>query len=378
MPSWTSLAFGAPRLVQDEHNASGPWYDGVHRLSDTHALGEVGAYTLATDDAGRTWRTLLGWKNETYAFGGIYSADGTRFHNAGSKITYISPTGNVNVNVTAVTAPQTTRFYLGEKKGSFARSVDRPFRISGLPHISGFRVGSAASSLWLRDGTLLATSVTTGIGHARAGFLSVIALHSSDGGFNWQFSGVVASADEVAYAHEGPSENALAHLANGSVLCVMRVEGESGHHSPYVSKISDDGGRSWKHLRALAAWPGTSWPGEKEATGPGCVRPRLVALNGSLLLSGGRPSPISRDVLVWLNGAGDGEAWRPYSVSYWHNRLVANKSWEMPPHLINDSRALPRFDTSYTSLVRTGSTSAYVLYGAGLRAFAIPFTLSVK
>ena len=64
-----------------------------------------------------------------------------------------------------------------------------------------------------------------------------MALHSTDGGFSWTYSGVVASADEVPYAHEGPSENALAYLRNGSIVCVMRVEGESGHHSPYISKV---------------------------------------------------------------------------------------------------------------------------------------------
>ena len=101
------------------------------------------------------------------------------------------------------------------------------------------------------------------------------------------------------------------------------------------------------------------------------MRPRLVALGGGLVLAGGRPNPVSRDTLVWHNAKGDGEAWRPYSLSYEHNRLVSNASWLLPEKAVNDSRRLPRYDTSYTSLVTTGDGSAFVLYGAGSRAFSI-------
>ena len=107
------------------------------------------------------------------------------------------------------------------------------------------------------------------------------------------------------------------------------------------------------------------------------MRPRLLRLDGGqLVLAGGRPSPLSRDVVLWLNAAGDGDAWRPYSVSYWHNTLVTNASWQFPPALTNNSGSFPRFTTSYTSLVGTGPTSGYILYGAGSRCFAIPFHLA--
>ena len=147
----------------------------------------------------------------------------------------------------------------------------------------------------------------------------------------------------------------------------MRVEGEAGHHSPYVSKISDDRGRSWKFLRSLRAWPG-------QPIAPGCVRPRLMTLGRSLVLAGGRPSPISHDILLWLNAEGDGEAWRPYSVSYWHNQLLTNQSWRIPSQAVNRTR-WPRYDTSYVSLVKTGNSSGYVLYGAAAFAFALPMRL---
>ena len=202
-----------------------------------------------------------------------------------------------------------------------------------------------------------------------SGRLSAVAIRSTDGGFNWTFASVVASAEEVPYASEGPSEAALATLRNGTLMAVMRVDGQSGHYAPYVSKLSDDGGRSWHSLRSLRGG------GSGGVDCAGCVRPRLLSLNGSLVLSGGRPNPLSRDVLVWLNAAGDGEDWIGYSISYWHNTRNTIANWTFPEAATNNSRSFPRLTTSYTSLVRTGSTTGYVLYGMGVRSFTLPFSL---
>ena len=364
-----ALSFTTPPvLVGDAHNSSGPWYGRVNRLSDTHALGMLEAITIATTDGGFTWYTLKDWKNDTGNFGGIYDADGKSFHNSGAALTYTSPSGK-NVNITAVHAPFTTRFALSPTNGTFIHSVDKPFSMTGLPHLTGFRTGAAAANLRLPDGRLLSTVVTTGIGSTRQTLLSVVALHSKDDGYTWTYTSFVAAAEDVPYAREGPSENALAYLKNGSIIIIFRVAGESGHHNPYVSKVSDDHGLTWKYLRPLR-----KWKGEKDA--PGCVRPRLITLgNGSLVLAGGRPNPVSHDDLLWLNSEGDGEVWRPYSVSYYHNKLTTNTSWLIPSKSVNDSR-WPRYDTSYSSLVKTGQKKGYIFYGAGFRSFALHFGLS--
>lgn len=370
MAASSSLVFSAPRLITDETNASGPWWQGIHALSDKHALGWVPARMVATNDGGESWRTLLGWKDkETDAFGGVSAIDGTSFHDCGANHTFLSPTGS-NINVTGIRARQTNRFSLSES-GDFVRAQGRPFTICGLPNVDYFRVGAGGSSIWLRDGrTMLATAVTSGVGSAESRSrhkLSIVALRSGDQGYTWSYSGLVASADEVPSAHEGPSENALARLTNGSLIVVFRVAGENGHHSPYHSKISDDDGASWAYLRPLRRWPGSS-------VAPGCVLPRLIALEGgALVLAGGRPSPSSHDVLIWLNAAGDGDMWRPYSVSYWHDQLMRNRSWLIPGAAIN--RSWPRYSTSYTSLLRTGSSMALVVYGAGPHGFAMPLRL---
>ncbi len=101
-----------------------------------------------------------------------------------------------------------------------------------------------------------------------------------------------------------------------------------------------------------------------------------MSVGNSLVLSGGRPNPVSRDVLVWLNSAGDGDEWEAYSISYHHNRQVTNSNWTFPTRATNDSRSFPRLTTSYTSLVSTGNRTGYVLYGMGIRSFAMPFTLT--
>ena len=119
------------------------------------------------------------------------------------------------------------------------------------------------------DGTMLAAAVTTGIG-TRSGLLSVVALHSRDAGYTFEYTGVLASIDEVPYAHEGPSENALAHLSNGSIICIMRVDhcaevelvalyGELAiADSREERRLLGDAGR-WPHVEAVGAAAYDDW-----------------------------------------------------------------------------------------------------------------------
>jgi hypothetical protein len=111
--------------------------------------------------------------------------------------------------------------------------------------------------------------------------------------------------------------------------------------------------------------------------GIGCARPRLLGLgDGAVVLSGGRLGPTNRDVRMWLNAAGDGDVWDAFSITYWHNRLITNKTYAFTT-AVNDSTA--RESTSYTSLVKTGPATGFITYGRHLPpgpdvAFAMPFT----
>lgn len=149
----------------------------------------------------------------------------------------------------------------------------------------------------------------------------------------------------------------------------MRLDGgDAGGWNGYARSTSSDGGVTWSKPVLLGS-------------GIGCARPRLLSLgNGSLLLSGGRPVYNSRDTKVWFNALGDGIFWTEYSISYWHNLLEKNETRHFSP-TINSSTSWPRESTSYTSLVRTGPSSAFVVYqlarGDGYfnGAFSMPIKL---
>jgi len=263
-------------------------------------------------------------------------------------------------------ANSSTRFFVGSD-GNLKEELTAPVTISGLPNLRMF--GGSGDCLTLPDKSMLC--VGKSILSSGVGLLSCVAIRSIDGGFNWTFASVVASAAEVPYAHEGPSESSLAVLTNGTLMAVMRVEGQSGRYSPYISKLSYDGGLSWHSLRSFNT-------GGEGLPGAGCVRPRLMRVGNSLVMGGGRPNPLSRDVILWLNSDGDGEDWEAYSVSYHHNELTENPKWLFPEQATNNSRSFPRITPSYTSMVSTGNSSGYILYGMGIRSFTLPFKLAKR
>ena len=365
------LTFGVPSIASGPEyrvQGGGPFWSGIHRLSDTHALGWQEGQVLGTTDGGLTW------SNMTAYFGASCpQCDFSTKHSVyPAGVAGLKTLGPLNQsfggsgNLTGLASASSTRYFIGPDD-SFARELVGPVTVTGLPNLRMYAAGSSGEYITLPDGSMVGISKSTlGSGSGR---LSAVAIRSTDGGFNWTFASVVASAEEVPYASEGPSEGTLATLRNGTLMAVMRVDGQSGHYAPYISKLSDDGGLTWHSLRPLHGG------GSGGVDGAGCVRPRLLALGTSLVLSGGRPNPLSRDVLVWLNSEGDGEEWFPYSISYWHNLRNTNSNWTWPSDLTNNSRAFPRLSTSYTSLIRTGNKTGYVLYGMGNRAFTLPFQL---
>lgn len=144
-------------------------------------------------------------------------------------------------------------------------------------------------------------------------------------------------------------------------------DGEVSHpYAPYNKVISTDGGMTWSAPVPLPSQVG-------------CARPRMLRTDGGqIVLSGGRLNATNRDVIVWLNSAGDGVSWAAHSITYWHNLLVANKSLVFTPAVNN---SVERETTSYTSLVRTGPETGFVTYARHLPpnpdvAFSMPFSVS--
>jgi len=200
---------------------------------------------------------------------------------------------------------------------------------------------------------------------------SIASFRSSDGGFTWDYAGKIIDAADAPKSEEGPNENDMVLLKDGkTIMCVIRLDagdGELTHrYVPYVISKSTDGGRSWSKAKSLPK-------------NVGCARPRLMRTqSGAVVLSGGRTGPRNRDVLLWVNQAGDGEEWVEHSITYQHNKLETNSSlWFTAA--VNDSTA--RESTSYTSLVRTSSESGFLIYARHLppapdQAFAMPFTIT--
>lgn len=221
---------------------SGPWWDKVHALSNTHALGWAETHLIATTDAGRTWDTPafndsvscpLCDAKTAYAIypsstggancGGNECGD---FHTLGEQ----NETAGGRSNITGVAAVSSTHYFLNGD-GHFARKIGPRVNISGLPNLRMF--GGSGDYITLSDGSMVGIAKSTLSQLASpSGRLSAVAIRSTDGGFNWSFAAVVARAEEVPQASEGPSEGALALLKNGTLMAVMRCDGQSGHYQP--------------------------------------------------------------------------------------------------------------------------------------------------
>ena len=230
---------------------------------------------------------------------------------------------------------------------------------------------------------------------------SLYAFVSSDDGYTWDFSSVIAA--DIPGAEEGPCENDITLMPNGSVICVFRTDGgdgqpcggqrpcnnSAGHRmAPYGVAISNNDGESFFPVKLL--------PDQDLAHGIQRVvaaLPRIKAMGPSLVICGGRPSGQVEDPMIWLNSAGDAEEWIPYSISFWHNRLLnqsgtstnstpyETRSWPFDAG-INHSQ-FPRQSTSYNSLIKTSDTSAFAVYSQWLhhhgnewRADAMHFDLT--
>ena len=227
---------------------------------------------------------------------------------------------------------------------------------------------------------------------------SVLAFTSTDS-LTWNFASIIANASDFTSSEEGPNENDLTLLADGStIMAIIRMDAGDGPethpYKNYARSISTDGGKSWSTATPIP--------------NVGCARPRLLMLGeanqGPLVLTGGRArnrntsgastascKRLSRatltwssdlllgcraDVLLWVNDDGMGTAWVEYSLSYWHNVLESNPELQFTAHV--NSTSGHRQTTSYTSLLRTGPSSALVTYnmqrdGTPGYVFSMPF-----
>ena len=240
-----------------------------------------------------------------------------------------------------------------------------------LPATAG---GGVLMTTMVQWGGCTSTTCNASAGHRSCNQSSVVAWYSTDC-VSWVLRGVLADAFNHPSSLEGPNEHDVALLADGvTLLAVVRLDGGDGglkpprqpyEYLPYFQLTSTDWGRTWQ---------GASIPNA------GCVRPRLLLLGNTLLLSGGRfrAHGNTSDVLLWESADGRGKKWRPYSLSYQHNAL-ARPGTPLFTADVNNSGplfTLPRQTNAYTSLVRLNESSALVFYDQRFKDQRLGVTLS--
>lgn len=153
------------------------------------------------------------------------------------------------------------------------RAVERPDSVVG--------VSFDRSILCESDGALLATMYGTFEGDSA---YRVIMVRSDDDGATWSFVSTVAY--DPSAGSDGYCEPVMARVADGSLLCVMRV----GDRQPVRQSRSLDDGRTWSEPISL---------------GVPSVDPDLCLMrNGVLAVSTGRPA-----IHVLFSPDGSGRDW---------------------------------------------------------------------
>jgi hypothetical protein len=197
---------------------------------------------------------------------------------------------------------------------------------------------------------------------------NLAAFRSVDGGTTFEFQQVVASRNQTnpmnVSGWEGPGENDLVRLKDGSLLAVFRVD--SCH--PYLTSRSTDGGVHWSTPNSLPF---------------GSARPKLLLMpSGQPLLSGGRPG-----LWLWI-GDITASVWTPINVAAVHNNLTldsptwqynagfvngtAEKSGRPCEHALNETTVPRAGSTSYTSLLQISANEFMLQYDRLANGWAMP------
>ena len=253
-------------VLESEEDVNFPW--AFRGPGDFLALGSsIGQHTVTergqthvSEDDGETWRPAEG---PVVGGMGTLLADGRAAHLS---------CGGPEPNDDGAYPVSTLYFANGGRASgeTVPGFVTLPFRMK--PHFH-------RSLVEMPDGGLLATIYGTQEGHSK--YTSAL-IRTDDGGRNWRFLSVIAHSEEIGV--EGFCEPVVVRLANGDLLCAMRVGG------PLHLARSTDEGRTWDEPQVVADHG---------------VDPDLLLMkSGVLVLSYGRPN-----VGLRFSADGTGEEW---------------------------------------------------------------------
>ncbi|MAG36217.1 MAG: hypothetical protein CL878_08230 [Dehalococcoidia bacterium] len=260
---------------------------------------------LRSGDGGQTWShpwpfAPSGWvigpapqEREVFVlpYNSTYFADSSHRALASSRVVISRQMVTTEMGAVRVTLPRqvaTTNAYLRPQNRPLARFVQPVMFFWGHP-------------VTLKDGGLV-----TGMFGAWADaptFRHAITVRSDDGGCTWRYLGTVAAPAQFDCSQGGCAEPALALLADGTLLCIFRINGAQPVPDPsYGRAVSTDGGQTWSTPQLLAPAVGR-------------VDPQLLRLsNGVLALTGGRPG-----FSVWFAIDGAGKNWQEVDLVAHHN-----------------------------------------------------------
>ena len=223
--------------------------------------------------------------------------------------------------------------------------------VDGLPGQVGIgdggwtRMSGFSDILALDDGTWLSALSATYMGAQRA---TIVALTSHTQGRCWQYLSTIAVPDDAPTGLEGFGEPCLVRLADGDVMCIMRVGQHHKRPDQWLRRAySGDGGRSWSAIDILSAYS---------------VAPQICRLdNDVLVLSTGRPG-----IFLWLSGDNRGAQWSSVDLVEWHNKALDRPSHiEIPAPAssgLDPLSALKGQTTSYTALVEISPNRIFAVY----------------
>ena len=233
-----------------------------------------------------------------------------------------------------------TRFEAGgqrvviEPRG--VRIVDWPWAVttrSNPNREANQRVG------WCFDGDALVIEgrlIATMYGTAQADdeFASTVVSVSEDSGRTWRYLATVAGPESVPTSGpqgHGPSEPSMVQLANGDLMCVMRMGG--GAEFNLRRSYSSDGGRTWSAPDVIP---------------PYSVEPSLKRLqNDTIVLSTGRPG-----IHLWLSKGNQAKSWQSIDILAHHNRWAPDDTYGITPEQT----------TAYTELIEVSPNKLLLTY----------------
>jgi hypothetical protein len=314
------------------------------RTADTHD-NLVNAYAVLTSaDGGATWSApfdVAGWSGGPRIPQSDGSLAGPEFY------LYADPPGQAH----------RFRGHLERFEAGGRRFAREPYAVQaeGFPrdlriHGEGkpWRDRWPASFDWYgnfvdRGDEILTTAYLRFAGEER---YSVVALASTDRGRTWRYRSTVAGSETAPDGQEGPNESNLVQLADGDLMCVMRVgraldAGPTRAYGRLARAYSADGGRTW------------STPDRLSAAG---VAPCLRRLsNGVLALTTGRPG-----LFLWLSDDPRGRSWQSIDLLAHHNAALDERHRIRPGQ--GGFHEDPDQTTAYTGLVEVAPNRLLLTY----------------